>query len=273
MSLELCGSGQLGSQSRASSSSEREGRDVVAEVGRGWKGAEAPGAAQVAFPRLTLQFPDSPERAAEERRGGYGLQSRWVPVSCGRSVPPSLLPALPAGERAGARAEPGPGGLRRRLRGRRAGRTLGTCCTAAASPGRAGRPAASPHLPGPACVHVISLVVRAGVRPWVPSTLPPAPTPTSFLCLSLGSSASSRKPSESARACGNLFVVGRPHPLHSLQQASLARISQNNLHGVVYPPPPHFTENSEGGKFCQPRRSRLGSPELRKTAPKSMERP
>lgn len=196
------------------------GRDATLSPRSGGAGKEQrrPGRRRWPSPRLTLQSPDSPERAAEERRGGYGLQSRWVPASCGRSVPPSLLPALPAGERAGARAEPGPGGLRQRLRGRRAGRTLGTCCTAAASPGRAGRPAASPHLPGPVCVHVISLVVRAGVRPWVPSTLSPAPTPTSFRCLSPGSSASSRKPSESARACGNLFVVGRPHPLHSLQR-------------------------------------------------------
>lgn len=201
------------------------------------------------------------------------MQSRWVPASCGRSVPPSLLPALLAGERAGARAHERTGGAGARWAPPAAARPEGgTHLGHLLHRGRLTwplRPAASPHLPGPACVHVISLVVRAGVRPWVPSTLPPAPTPTSFLRLSLGSSASSRKPSESARACGNLFAVGRPHPLHSLQQASLARISQNNLHGVVCSPPPHFTDNSEGGKFCQPRRSRLGSPELRKTAPKS----
>lgn len=139
------------------------------------------------------------------------------PSSCGRSVPPSLLPARPAGGRECGRAEPGPGGLRRRLRGRRAGRTLGTCCTGAASPGCASCVTA---LPGPACVHVTRLVFRAGVRPWVPSALPPASTPACFVRLSLGSSASSRKPSGTAWACGNLFAEGRPRPLHSLQLAT-----------------------------------------------------
>ena len=124
-------------------------------------------------PWLTLQSPDSPVRATEGRPGGCSLQCRWVPASRGRPVPPSLLPARWAVGRAV--------GLRQRLRGRRAGRALGTCCTTTASPGRAGCVTA---LPGSACVHVTRLVVRAGVRPRVLSTLPPAPTPASF-CASL----------------------------------------------------------------------------------------
>lgn len=94
---------------------------------------------------------------------------------------PALSTSCAVGGRASGRAEPGPGGLRQRLRGRRAGRALGTCCTTTASPGRAGCVTA---LPGSACVHVTRLVVRAGVRPRVLSTLPPAPTPASF-CASL----------------------------------------------------------------------------------------
>lgn len=161
--------------------------------------------------RLTLQSPDSPVRAAEEQRGGYSLQCCWIPVL--RPVGP----ALPTSCRAGGRAEPGQVGS---AGGCAAGGRDAPWAPAAPRLPHLAAPAASPHYLGPACVHVTSLGVRAGVRPWVLSTLPPAPTPASFLRLSLGSSASSRKPSERARACGNLFAEGRPHPLHSLQQAT-----------------------------------------------------
>lgn len=41
-----------------------------------------------------------------------------------------------------------------------------------------------------------------------------------LLCLTPSSAASSRKPSEKSRACGNLFVERKPHPLHSLPLAA-----------------------------------------------------
>lgn len=187
----------------------RRGREGLERRGQWSRGAPgAPGG-------LPLRLLSSPQAhlCAQPRGGGpdgCSLQCRWVPSSRDRSVPPSLLPA----RRACERAEPGPGGLCLRLGGRRVGRALGTCCAAAASPGRASCVTA---LPGSACDHVTRLVVRAGVRPPVLSTLPPAPTPASFLRLSPSSDASSRKPSEKSRACGNLFVERGPHPLHSLQ--------------------------------------------------------
>lgn len=196
-------------------------------------------APQVVFPSTDSQSPGSPVRAAEGRPGGCSLQCCWVPASRGRPVPPSLLPARQAGGRAGERAnwraEPQPGGFRWWLLGRRAGRSLGTCCTAAASPGRASCVTA---LPGSACVHVTPLAVQAGVRPRVLSTLlPPASSPVSFLRLSPSSDASSRKPSEKSQACGNLFVERRPHPLHSLLLAASGQLwpGSSRTPFVVYP--------------------------------------
>lgn len=212
-----CGSGQLvGSRSPACNPSERAGRDVVAEVGRGWSG-EGSGAEMLRAPQVIFPSADSPvpRLTCARGRGAAGRVQPAVPL--GPGVPGPAGPALSTSCAAGERAEPGPGGLRRRLRGRRAGHSLGTCCSAAASPGRARCVTA---LPRSACVHVTRLVVRAGVRPRILSTLPPAPMPDSLLRLSPSSAASSRKPSEKSRACGNLFVDRRPHPLHSLQLAA-----------------------------------------------------
>lgn len=209
-----CGLGQLGSRSPACNPSERAGRDV-AEVGSGWSGegsgAEVLGAPQVSFPSADSPVP---RLTCARGRGAAGRVQRAVPL--GPRVSGPAGPALSTSCEAGERAEPGPGGLRRRLRGRRAGHSLGTCCTTVASPGGARCVTA---LPRTACVHVTRLVVRAGVRPRVLSTLPPAPMPDSFLRFSPSSAASSRKP-EKSRACGNLFVDTRPHPLHSLQLAA-----------------------------------------------------
>lgn len=110
-------------------------------------------------PRLTLQPPGSPVRAAEGRRGGCSLQCRWVPASRGRPVPPSLLPARPASRRASKRA----GGARARwappggcaARGRVTPRA-----PAAPPPAHLAAPTTSRIYLGPACVHVTRLVVR-----------------------------------------------------------------------------------------------------------------
>lgn len=170
--------------------------------------------AQVAF--LSADPPE-PRLTCACGRGAAGRVQLVVLLdpcpAASRSRPPYFL----QGRQAGGRAEPGQVGS---AGGCAAGGRDAPWAPAAPRLPHLAAPAASPHYLGPACVHVTSLGVRAGVRPWVLSTLPPAPTPASFLRLSLGSSASSRKPSERARACGNLFAEGRPHPLHSLQQAT-----------------------------------------------------
>lgn len=202
----------------------------------GGAGKEQRRPGRCSWPSLGSLSSSQTHLSARPRSGGAGTACRAAGSPCiaaDRSRPRYFLRCRPANGRAHGRSRGQVGSAG----GCAAGGRDAPWAPAAPRPPHLAAPAGRLRhrtYRGPACVHVISLVVRAGVRPWVPSTLPPAPTPTSFLCLSLGSSASSRKPSESARACGNLFVVGRPHPLHSLQQASLARISQNNLHGVVY---------------------------------------
>lgn len=103
-----------------------EGRDVVAEVGRGWSG-EGSGAVVLRAPQVI--FPSAgtpvPRLTCARGRGAAGRVQPAVPL--GPRVPGPAGPALSTSCTAGERAEPGPGGLCRRLRGRRAGHSLGTC--------------------------------------------------------------------------------------------------------------------------------------------------